>query len=84
MKEKRAEISYTFEELSAGGRVRIKTTNPEALKAIHDFLRYCDVRCRPRPVQEPPPLTALRGIGEVIMHPKTLSGIQRSRDAITK
>jgi hypothetical protein len=40
MKEKRAEISYTFEELSAGGRVRIKTTNPDALKAIHDFLRF--------------------------------------------
>jgi len=40
MKEKRAEISYTFEELPSGGRVRIKTTNPEALKAVHDFLRF--------------------------------------------
>ena len=40
MKEKRSEISYTFEELPAGGTVRIKTTNPEALKAIHDFLRF--------------------------------------------
>jgi len=40
MKEKRAEISYTFEELSAGGAVRIKTKNSEALKAIHDFLRF--------------------------------------------
>jgi hypothetical protein len=40
MKEKRAEISYTFEEFSAGGRVRIKTTNPDALKSIHDFLRF--------------------------------------------
>jgi hypothetical protein len=40
MKEKGAEISYTFEELLAGGKVRIKTTNPEALKAIHDFLRF--------------------------------------------
>jgi hypothetical protein len=40
MKEKRAEISYSFEELPAGGRVRIKTTNPDALKAIHDFLRF--------------------------------------------
>jgi hypothetical protein len=40
MKEKRAEISYTFEDLSTGGRVRIKTTNPDALKAIHDFLRF--------------------------------------------
>jgi hypothetical protein len=40
MKDKHAEISYTFEELSAGGRVRIKTTNPYALKAIHEFLRF--------------------------------------------
>jgi hypothetical protein len=40
MKEKRAEISYSFEELPAGGRVRIKTKNPDALKAIHDFLRF--------------------------------------------
>jgi len=40
MKEKRAEISYTFEELPTGGRVRIKTTDPAALKAIHDFLRF--------------------------------------------
>ena len=40
MKDKRAEIFYSFEELSAGGRVRIKTTNPDALKAIHQFLRF--------------------------------------------
>ena len=40
MKEKRTEISYSFEELSAGGAVHIKTTNSEALKAIHDFLRF--------------------------------------------
>ena len=40
MKEKHGEISYTFEELPAGGRVRIRTKNTEALKAIHDFLRF--------------------------------------------
>lgn len=40
MKEKRTEISYSFEELPTGGRVSIKTTNPEALSAIHDFLRF--------------------------------------------
>lgn len=40
MKEKRAEISYSFEELASGGRVRIKTSNPEALKAVHEFLRF--------------------------------------------
>lgn len=40
MKDKRAEISYKFEELPAGGRVRIKTTNPDALRGIHEFLRF--------------------------------------------
>lgn len=40
MKEKHAEISYRYEELPAGGRVHLKTTNPDALKAIHDFLRF--------------------------------------------
>lgn len=40
MKKKHDEISYTFEELPAGGRVRIKSTDPEAVQAIHDFLRF--------------------------------------------
>jgi hypothetical protein len=30
----------TFEELEWGGRVRIETTDAEAQKAIHDFLRF--------------------------------------------
>jgi hypothetical protein len=40
MKEKHAEMSYTFEELPAGGTVRIRTANRDALKAIHEFLRF--------------------------------------------
>jgi hypothetical protein len=40
MKDKHAEISYKFEELPAGARVRIKTMNADALKGIHDFLRF--------------------------------------------
>ncbi len=40
MKEKRSEIAYRFEELPTGGKVRIKTANPDGLKAIHDFLRF--------------------------------------------
>jgi len=40
MKEKHAEISYSFEELPAGGRVRIETENRDALDAIHEFLRF--------------------------------------------
>ena len=40
MKEKLGEISYSFEGLPVGGRVRIKTSDSEALQAIHDFLRF--------------------------------------------
>jgi hypothetical protein len=40
MKEKRDQISYSVEEVSAGAKVRIKTTNDQALKAAHDFLRF--------------------------------------------
>lgn len=40
MKEKHAEILYSFEELPAGGGVRIKTENRDALKAIHEFLSF--------------------------------------------
>ncbi len=40
MKERRREISYKYEELPAGARVRIKTTSRQSLKAVHDFLRF--------------------------------------------
>jgi hypothetical protein len=40
MKEKRSAIVYTVEELPDGGRVRIKTEDSDALKAVHDFLRF--------------------------------------------
>jgi hypothetical protein len=40
MKEKRSEISYTFEESPTGGKVRISTKNHDALNAVHDFLRF--------------------------------------------
>jgi hypothetical protein len=40
MNEKRTEISYSFEELPTGARVKIKTTDPDALKAIHEFLTF--------------------------------------------
>src|SRR6266568_4052495 len=40
MKEKRSAISYSFEESPDGGRVRIKTVDRDALKAVHDFLRF--------------------------------------------
>jgi hypothetical protein len=40
MKDKKAEISYSFEEMPDGGRVRISTKNHDALNAIHDFLSF--------------------------------------------
>ena len=40
MSKRRDEISYTFEELPEGGRVRIHTADRRALEAIHRFLRY--------------------------------------------
>ena len=40
MKELGDAIAYKFEELPDGGRIRITTTNPDALKAVHDFLRF--------------------------------------------
>lgn len=40
MKNLKSEITYRFEKLEEGGLVRIRTKNPAALAAIHDFLRY--------------------------------------------
>ena len=40
MKRLKKQIHYSFESMDSGGRVVIKTTNPEALKAIWDFLRF--------------------------------------------
>lgn len=40
MKSLKAEIEYKFEETERGARVIIKTANPQALSAIHDFLRF--------------------------------------------
>ncbi len=36
----KAAITYKFEKLASGGRVRITTKNPEALSAIYEFLRF--------------------------------------------
>ena len=33
-------ITYQFEEMPAGGRVRITTANSEAVAAVHAFLKY--------------------------------------------
>ena len=40
MQELKGEIKYKFEEIDRGAAVRISTTNPKALKAIHECLRF--------------------------------------------
>jgi hypothetical protein len=33
-------IRYIYEEMPSGGKVRIKSDDPVAVAAIHDFLRF--------------------------------------------
>jgi len=40
MKRLKGKISYNFEQTSRGGQVRISTSDPQALSAVHDFLRF--------------------------------------------
>lgn len=40
MKRKKAVIGWKYEEMPEGGRVRITTKDPDALAAIHEFLRF--------------------------------------------
>jgi hypothetical protein len=40
MQRLRSEIKYDFEETGRGARVRPRTANPEALSALHEFLRF--------------------------------------------
>ena len=36
----KSEVGYAFEETAGGGRVRITAKSPEALAAVHEFLRF--------------------------------------------
>jgi len=40
MKLMKTKIQYSYEEMSSGGTVRIKSDDPIALASIHDFLRF--------------------------------------------
>src|SRR5215469_8334379 len=40
MQKDRADITYAYEEILAGGKVRIKSSNAEAVNAVHEFLRF--------------------------------------------
>lgn len=36
----RNQIQYQYQDTELGGRIRIQTSNPKALAAVHDFLRF--------------------------------------------
>jgi hypothetical protein len=40
MKRLKSQIKYEFETIESGGRVRINTSNREAIVAVHEFLRF--------------------------------------------
>jgi hypothetical protein len=40
MRQRKAALMFRYEETATGGRVRITTSDAEAVNAIHDFLRY--------------------------------------------
>jgi hypothetical protein len=40
MAAKRGVITYTYRDLPRGGEVRIRTADPEALRAVHEFLAF--------------------------------------------
>jgi hypothetical protein len=40
MKRRAASILYRYEDVPGGGRVAISTADPDALDAVHDFLRF--------------------------------------------
>ena len=40
MTKDKSTIRYSYDETQEGGRVRIATSNPNALKAVHEFLRF--------------------------------------------
>jgi hypothetical protein len=40
LRELKGDVKYKFEKLDRGGRVRISTKNADALRAVHEFLRF--------------------------------------------
>jgi hypothetical protein len=40
LKRLKAEVSYRFEKLDSGGRIRITTANSKGIEAVHQFLRF--------------------------------------------
>ena len=40
MRAKRAAITYSYSDLPRGGQLRIRSTDPSAVRAIHEFLAF--------------------------------------------
>jgi hypothetical protein len=40
MSARRSQIRYAYADLPQGGEIRITTTDPETLRAVHDFIAY--------------------------------------------
>lgn len=40
MQQRRSALAFKYDELPAGGRVRITTSDAKAIEAVHEFLRY--------------------------------------------
>jgi hypothetical protein len=40
MKARRTMLTFTFERMPGGGQVVVRTSDPRALAALHDFLRF--------------------------------------------
>ena len=40
MEQLKEKIRYSYEDTTKGGRVLLTTSDPEALKAIHEFMRF--------------------------------------------
>ena len=40
LRQRKAEMTYRYQEIPKGGRVEIRTTDTDALAALHAFLRY--------------------------------------------
>ena len=40
MKERRSAMVFSLEPLPAGGKVVVRTSDPKALEALHEFLRF--------------------------------------------
>jgi len=40
MKRLKGEIKYEFESMEQGGRVKISSSNPQAVDAVHELLRF--------------------------------------------